>query len=164
MIALLLLLSWALAQDGKPDDEIGEVPVVVEQVEASLAEEVPTATIRYFDEADYPDDGRFPWVILMNALIGLGMAAGGAYRMVRGAPASSVARISDPRVASIVTGIDALTAGLGQLQEKPAQSSSLVVVDAVLLESLDAMITEQARSNELMAIALERMPDLLEES
>lgn len=163
MIVLLLLLARALAEDAAPA-EAGDIdPEVVEQVGESL-ESIPTATIRYYEEGDYPAD-RFPWPILMNALIGLGMAAGGAWRYTRGAPASEVARIRDPRVASIVTGIDALAASIGKIEQRPPEAASdLVVVDAVLLEAIDALIVGQARTNDLFALALERLPELLEES
>ncbi len=166
MIMLLLLLARALAEDAAPAEagEVGDIdPEVVEQVGESL-ESIPTATIRYYEEGDYPAD-RFPWPILMNALIGLGMAVGGAWRYTRGAPASEVARIRDPRVASIVTGIDALAASIGKIEQRPPEAASdLVVVDAVLLEAIDALIVGQARTNDLFALALERLPELLEES
>lgn len=163
---LLLLLTRALAEDAAPAEagEAGDIdPEVVEQVGESL-ESIPTATIRYYEEGDYPAD-RFPWPIFMNALIGLGMAVGGAWRYTRGAPASEVARIRDPRVASIVTGIDALAASIGKIEQRPPEAASdLVVVDAVLLEAIDALIVGQARTNDLFALALERLPELLEES
>ena len=170
MIALLLF-SLASAQEGAPPepdpaDDLGALAddlAVLAEIDPLAAE--PDAIVIVGDGA--PGEG-LPWAIIMNALIGLGLFVGGAARMLRGAPASEVKRITDPRMDQIVATLDRTFSTIGvvkgaAMELTAAHDRRLVALDPLLLERIDRLLAEQARTNDLMAGALERLPDLLED-
>lgn len=165
MIALLLV-GLALGQeDPAPPADLADPPdVLLEFAEA------PDPII-YVGE----DDSGIPWVLLMNGLACLGVFAGGAagaFRMARGAPASDVRRISDPRFESMQRLLERTFSSVGVVKGEAAKlaeasrrsQADLVSLDPLLLDRIDRLIEEQAKTNELMAVAMERLPDLLEDA